>query len=100
MSDKVTSIIDEIKGLSLLEASQLVKGLEEAVLAGGLEAEGLVALFDEVRSSREALGACAAALHRGSGQRLNVGQKALLVGGANRRWRIGGDQRQRNKCKN
>ncbi len=30
MSDKVTSIIDEIKGLSLLEASQLVKGLEEA----------------------------------------------------------------------
>jgi large subunit ribosomal protein L7/L12 len=30
MSDKVTSIIEEIKGLSLLEASQLVKGLEEA----------------------------------------------------------------------
>ena len=28
MSDKVTSIIEEIKGLSLLEASQLVKGLE------------------------------------------------------------------------
>ena len=30
MSDKVTSIIEEIKGLSLLEAAQLVKGLEEA----------------------------------------------------------------------
>ena len=30
MSDKVTSIIEEIKGLSLLEASHLVKGLEEA----------------------------------------------------------------------
>jgi large subunit ribosomal protein L7/L12 len=30
MSDKVQSIIEEIKGLSLLEASQLVKGLEEA----------------------------------------------------------------------
>jgi large subunit ribosomal protein L7/L12 len=30
MSDKVTSIIEEIKKLSLLEASQLVKGLEEA----------------------------------------------------------------------
>jgi large subunit ribosomal protein L7/L12 len=30
MSDKVISIIEEIKGLSLLEASQLVKGLEEA----------------------------------------------------------------------
>jgi large subunit ribosomal protein L7/L12 len=30
MSDKVASIIEEIKGLSLLEASQLVKGLEEA----------------------------------------------------------------------
>jgi large subunit ribosomal protein L7/L12 len=29
MSDKVQSIIEEIKGLSLLEASQLVKGLEE-----------------------------------------------------------------------
>src|SRR5256885_15910514 len=27
---KVQSIIDEIKGLSLLEASELVKGLEEA----------------------------------------------------------------------
>jgi large subunit ribosomal protein L7/L12 len=30
MSDKVQSIIEEIKGLSLLEASVLVKGLEEA----------------------------------------------------------------------
>jgi large subunit ribosomal protein L7/L12 len=30
MSEKVQSIIEEIKGLSLLEASQLVKGLEEA----------------------------------------------------------------------
>jgi large subunit ribosomal protein L7/L12 len=30
MSDKVQSIIEEIKGLTLLEASQLVKGLEEA----------------------------------------------------------------------
>ena len=30
MSDKVQSIIEEIKALSLLEASQLVKGLEEA----------------------------------------------------------------------
>src|SRR5437867_4886997 len=30
MSDKVQSIIEEIKGLSLLEASQLVKGIEEA----------------------------------------------------------------------
>src|SRR5438093_10549982 len=30
MSDKVTSIIEEIKGLSLMEASELVKGLEEA----------------------------------------------------------------------
>ena len=29
MSDKVQSIIEEIKGLSLLEASELVKGLEE-----------------------------------------------------------------------
>lgn len=30
MSEKVQSIIEEIKRLSLLEASQLVKGLEEA----------------------------------------------------------------------
>jgi large subunit ribosomal protein L7/L12 len=30
MSDKVQSIIEEIKKLSLLEASVLVKGLEEA----------------------------------------------------------------------
>ena len=50
MSDKVTSIIEEIKGLSLLEASQLVKGLEEAfgvsaaaatvAVAGGAPAAG------------------------------------------------------------
>jgi large subunit ribosomal protein L7/L12 len=30
MSDKVQKILEEIKGLTLLEASQLVKGLEEA----------------------------------------------------------------------
>jgi large subunit ribosomal protein L7/L12 len=30
MSDKVASIIEEIKGLSLMEASELVKGIEEA----------------------------------------------------------------------
>ena len=30
MSDKVSSIIEDIKGLSLLEASELVKGIEEA----------------------------------------------------------------------
>jgi len=30
MSEKVQSILGEIKGLTLLEASQLVKGLEEA----------------------------------------------------------------------
>ena len=30
MSDKVQKILDEIKELSLLEASQLVKSLEEA----------------------------------------------------------------------
>jgi len=30
MSDKVASIIEEIKGLSLLEASELVKGIEDA----------------------------------------------------------------------
>ena|SRR3984957_4131108 len=30
MSDKVEGIIEEIKGLTLLEASKLVKGLEEA----------------------------------------------------------------------
>ena len=29
MSEKVQSIIESIKGLSLLEASELVKGLEE-----------------------------------------------------------------------
>lgn len=29
MSDKISNIIEEIKGLSLLEASELVKGIEE-----------------------------------------------------------------------
>lgn len=54
MSDKVQSILNEIKGLSLLEASQLVKGLEEAfgvsaaaaapvVVAGGASGGGAAA---------------------------------------------------------
>ena len=30
MSEKIASIIEEIKGLSLIEASELVKGIEEA----------------------------------------------------------------------
>jgi large subunit ribosomal protein L7/L12 len=30
MSEKVASIVEDIKGLSLLEASELVKGIEEA----------------------------------------------------------------------
>lgn len=30
MADKVESIIEDIKGLSILEASELVKGIEEA----------------------------------------------------------------------
>ncbi len=30
MAEKIESIIEEIKGLSLLEASELVKGIEEA----------------------------------------------------------------------
>lgn len=57
MSDKVTSIIEEIKGLSLLEASQLVKGLEEAfgvsaaaatvAVAGAAPAAGAAAPAEE-----------------------------------------------------
>jgi large subunit ribosomal protein L7/L12 len=54
MSDKVQKILDEIKELSLLEASQLVKGLEEAfgvsaaaaapvVMAGGAGGGGAAA---------------------------------------------------------
>jgi large subunit ribosomal protein L7/L12 len=54
MSDKVQKILDEIKELSLLEASQLVKGLEEAfgvsaaaaapvVVAGGAGGGGAAA---------------------------------------------------------
>ena len=43
MSDKVTSIIEEIKGLSLLEASQLVKGLEEAFGVSAAAATAAVA---------------------------------------------------------
>ena len=54
MSDKVQKILDEIKELSLLEASELVKGLEEAfgvsaaaaapvVVAGGAGGGGAAA---------------------------------------------------------
>ena len=59
MSDKVQSIIEEIKGLSLLEASQLVKGLEEAfgvsaaaatvAVAAGAPAAGAAAAPDRRR---------------------------------------------------
>ena len=57
MSDKVASIIEEIKGLSLLEASELVKGIEEAfgvsaaaatvAVAGGPAAGGGAAAEEE-----------------------------------------------------
>jgi large subunit ribosomal protein L7/L12 len=57
MSDKVASIIEEIKGLSLLEASELVKGIEEAfgvsaaaatvAVAGGAAAGGGAAAEEE-----------------------------------------------------
>ena len=56
MSDKVTSIIEEIKGLSLLEASELVKGIEEAfgvsaaaatVAVAGAPAAGAAAAEEE-----------------------------------------------------
>jgi large subunit ribosomal protein L7/L12 len=57
MSDKVAGIIDEIKGLSLLEASELVKGIEEAfgvsaaaatvAVAGGAAAGGGAAAEEE-----------------------------------------------------
>jgi len=54
MSDKVQNVLNEIKGFSLLEASQLVKGLEEAfgvsaaaaapvVVAGGASGGGAAA---------------------------------------------------------
>ena len=43
MSEKVTSIIEEIKGLSLLEASQLVKGLEAAFGVSAAAATAAVA---------------------------------------------------------
>src|SRR6267378_2272830 len=90
-----------LKAIPRSEASpgDNVEGLEETVLAGGFEAEGFVALFDDVRGSGKALGAVAAALHLWSGQRFDVRQKALLVSGANRRWRIGGGQRQRQNRK-
>src|SRR6266478_777245 len=38
MSEKVQSIIESIKGLSLLEASELVKGIEEACGGGCADA--------------------------------------------------------------
>ena len=43
MSDKVQSIIEEIKGLTLLEASHLVKGLEEAFGVSAAAATAAVA---------------------------------------------------------
>jgi len=54
MADKVQSIIDEIKTLSLMEASQLVKGLEEAFGVSAAAASVAVA-------SGPAAGAAAAA---------------------------------------
>ena len=41
MAEKIESIIEEIKGLSLLEASELVKGIEEAF---GVSAAAAVAV--------------------------------------------------------
>ncbi len=52
MSEKVDSIIEEIKGLSLLEASELVKGIEEAF--------GVSAAAATVAAAAPAAGAAAA----------------------------------------
>jgi large subunit ribosomal protein L7/L12 len=52
MSDKVASIIEEIKGLSLLEASELVKGIEEAF--GVSAAAAAVAVASAPASAAEA----------------------------------------------
>jgi len=53
MSDKVQSIIESIKGLSLLEASELVKGIEEAF--------GVSAAAATVAAAAPAAGGAAAA---------------------------------------
>jgi len=58
MSEKITTIVDQIKGLSLLEASQLVKSLEETfgvsaaaaapvMAAGGAAGGGAAAAVEE-----------------------------------------------------
>jgi large subunit ribosomal protein L7/L12 len=58
MSEKIQTIVDQIKGLSLLEASQLVKSLEETfgvsaaaaapvMVAGGAPAGGGAAAVEE-----------------------------------------------------
>ena len=52
MSEKVDPIIEEIKGLSLLEASELVKGIEEAF--------GVSAAAATVAAAAPAAGAAAA----------------------------------------
>ena len=52
MSDKVASIIEDIKGLSLLEASELVKGIEEAF--GVSAAAAAVAVAGAPASAAEA----------------------------------------------
>ena len=52
MSEKVDTIIEEIKGLSLLEASELVKGIEEAF--------GVSAAAATVAAAAPAAGAAAA----------------------------------------
>ena len=55
MSDKVQSIIEEIKGLSLLEASQLVKGLEEAFGVSAAAASVAVAACRQAVAQRQLL---------------------------------------------
>ncbi len=52
MAEKIESIIEEIKGLSLLEASELVKGIEEAF---GVSAAAAVAVGAVPRPERRRL---------------------------------------------
>ncbi len=69
------------------------KRLEEALRSGGIEAEALVALLEQMRGAFDTFGACAAAFHIGSGQRFDGVEVASGVGfaeGGSLRGRLGG----------
>jgi hypothetical protein len=86
MSEKVQSIIESIKGLSLLEASELVKGLEETFGVSAAAASVAVAVLFLKAAALPAIDLVSA---RPFWQRIASRREDVCIAETHRSWRYG-----------